>query len=152
MPIILDTNVVSELMYVSPEPNVIDWFDAQGLPFLLLNKPSLKQSCCFRIELMPEGKNRRGLMELTNSMLNVTFGRRILVFDSEAAGHYAVLARGSENPKASQSTSQIAKSLPSPNPSEPLSRLVTLKTSKTAAWKLSILGTTPHENHRHPHS
>ena len=91
MPIILDTNVVSELMYVSPEPNVIDWFDAQGLPFLLLTTIT-EAELLFRIELMPEGKNRRGLMELTNSMLNVTFGRRILVFDSEAAGHYAVLA------------------------------------------------------------
>ena len=91
MPIVLDTNVVSELMYVSPEPSVIDWFGAQDLSLLLLTTIT-EAELLYRIELMPEGRNRRGLFELTNSMLNETFGRRILVFDSEAAGHYAMLA------------------------------------------------------------
>ncbi len=91
MPIILDTNLVSELMYVSPDPNVIDWFDAQDPSNLLLTTIT-EAELLYRIELMPEGKNRRGLLALTDSMLTDTFGSRILVFDSEAAIRYAVLA------------------------------------------------------------
>lgn len=91
MPIILDTNVVSELMYVSPDPKVIDWFDARDLSELLLTTIT-EAELLYRIELMPKGKNRRGLLALTNSMLTDTFGSRILVFDSEAASQFATLA------------------------------------------------------------
>ncbi len=91
MAIILDTNLVSELMYLNPDPQVIDWFEAQDLSNLLLTTIT-EAELLYRIELMPEGRNRLAMLQLTVAMLSDTFGNRILTFDSASAGHYAAIA------------------------------------------------------------
>ena len=89
--IIVDTNVVSELMYEDADPNVVNWFSAQDLPSLHLTTVT-ESELWFRVELMPMGRNRQEMFLLTESMLTNTFSDRILVFDRGAARRYATIA------------------------------------------------------------
>ena len=89
--IVVDTNVVSELMYEDSNPTVVSWFSAQDLSSLHLTTIT-EAELWFRVELMPMGRNRQEMLSLTDSMLTDTFADRILVFDSRAARHYAMIA------------------------------------------------------------
>lgn len=43
----------------------------------------------YGLELMPQGRRRERLSEITRNVLEVEFRGRVLAFDEEAAGHYA---------------------------------------------------------------
>ena len=70
---------------------MVSWFSTQDLSSLHLTTIT-ESELWFRVELMPMGRNRQEMLSLTDSMLTDTFSNPILVFDSEAARHYAVIA------------------------------------------------------------
>lgn len=86
--IILDTNVVSELLLVQPNPLVLQWMEKQS-------PPSVHTTAVTEAELrlgaavLPVGKRKTHLIKLIEDTLKEDFPERILSFDSAAAALYA---------------------------------------------------------------
>lgn len=89
---ILDTNVISEPMKAAADPLVADWLDRQAAETLYLTAINLSE-LLLGIELLPEGKRKRGLDQAMQQLLDRLFAARFLDFDREAAVAYAVLVR-----------------------------------------------------------
>ena len=106
---VLDTNVVSELMRLSPEPAVASWVAGRATGGLFLTAIS-EAELRFGLAVMPPGRRRDGLAAGLERMLRPGFTNRILPFDSAAARAYAEIAaarRAAERP-VSHPDSQIA--------------------------------------------
>jgi len=107
--IILDTNVISEFMRVSPNPVVMDWISQQQSSNLFTT--SITQAeVYYGFALLPEGKRRNDLESAARLMFKQDFEERILTFDSAAAVEYAILAafRRQIGKPISQADAQIA--------------------------------------------
>ena len=107
--IILDTNVISEFMRVSPNPIVMDWISQQQSNNLFTT--SITQAeVYYCLALLPEGKRRNDLESAARLMFEQDFEERILNFDSAAAVEYAALAafRRQIGKPISQADAQIA--------------------------------------------
>jgi len=89
--IVLDTNVVSELMRLEPDPEVLAWMELQ-VPAQVFTTAVTKAEVMFGIETMPIGKRRLLLEKSANRTFWVNFSMRILPFDSGAAELYAAIA------------------------------------------------------------
>ena len=105
----LDTNVVSELMRDTPNPDVLYWMD--GLPTQQLFVTAVTEAeIRTGIAILPSGARRRGLVDAVEQTLGSLFAGRVLPFDSEAARAYAEIAascRAAGRP-VSQADCQIA--------------------------------------------
>jgi len=88
--IVLDTNVVSEAMKPEPDPAVRAWLNEQVAETLYLSSVTLAE-LLFGIGALPDGRRKKGLAETLDGLLAL-FGDRVLMFDTEAARHYADLA------------------------------------------------------------
>jgi len=88
--IVLDTNVVSEAMKPEPHPAVQTWLDRQAAETLYLSSVTLAE-LLFGIGAMPSGRRKNALAQTLDGLLAL-FGARVLVFDTDAARHYAELA------------------------------------------------------------
>ncbi|MGA2349547.1 MAG: type II toxin-antitoxin system VapC family toxin [Terracidiphilus sp.] len=88
--IILDTNVISEPMKEQGDPAVAAWLDRQAAETLYLTATNLSE-LLVGIELLPEGKRKRGLAAAMRELLDKIFGARFLDFDREAAVAYAFM-------------------------------------------------------------
>ena len=88
--ILLDTNVVSEPLRPQPDPNVLDWLDAQAAETLCLSTVSLAE-LLLGIENLPAGKRRTSLSAALQEQVVALFGERIIPFDLAAAQAYAGL-------------------------------------------------------------
>jgi len=86
--IILDTNVVSEGLRISPEPRVVEWLDAQDAETLFLTTISLAE-LRFDVAILAEGKRKEALSAALESRLVALFEGRVLAFDVEASAAYA---------------------------------------------------------------
>ena len=89
--ILLDTNVVSELMRISPDPAVEAWIadhPVEDLFFSAVGEAELRYGAA----IMPTGRRRETLVSDIETMLQAAFENRILPFDSRAACAYAVIA------------------------------------------------------------
>ena len=89
--ILLDTNVVSELMRMSPDPAVEAWvagYPVEDLFFSAVGESELRYGAA----IMPAGRRRETLVADIETMLHTAFEKRILPFDSGAARAYAVIA------------------------------------------------------------
>jgi len=89
--IILDTNVLSELMRVAPDPAVTNWLDEQPPESIWLTSITVFESR-FGLALLPSGKRRRTLEENFERLLAEDLAYRVLAFDAEAAAQAALLA------------------------------------------------------------
>jgi hypothetical protein len=89
--IILDTNVISEPMKVRADPAVAAWLDRQAAETLYLTAINLSEML-LGVELLPEGRRKRGMTTAMQELLAGLFGTRFLAFDREAAAAYAFLA------------------------------------------------------------
>lgn len=107
--IVLDTNVVSELTRLVPSPVVLEWFARQPRSELFLTAVS-EAELRYGVEILPAGRRRDALAAAIERMLWQSFTERILPFDSDAAGLYAVIAAGRRGTGASisQADCQIA--------------------------------------------
>ncbi len=88
--IVVDTNVVSETLRVSPDPKVIAWLDAQPAESLFLTSVSYAE-LSLGLENMPAGKRRKAFTEAVYQCIDTLFGDRILPFDVKAAREYAFI-------------------------------------------------------------
>ena len=86
--IILDTNVVSELHLVLPNPMVLEWIERQSpssAHITAITEAELRLGAA----ILPAGKRKNHLTKLIEDTLQEDFPERILSFDSAAAVLYA---------------------------------------------------------------
>ncbi|HEV2381451.1 MAG TPA: type II toxin-antitoxin system VapC family toxin [Terriglobia bacterium] len=91
--IILDTNVLSEIMKVTPSTRVIQWLGQYPLPQLFTTTIS-EAKILYGIELLPKGKRRTALESAMETIFADDFKGRVLPFDSEAAHAFGRIASG----------------------------------------------------------
>ena len=91
----LDTNVLSELMRLSPESRVVAWLDAQEASSVAITAITVAE-ILYGIQRLPEGRRRRALASVAAAMFEEDFAGRILAFDAEAAVCYADCVAASE--------------------------------------------------------
>jgi len=89
--IILDTNVVSELMNDTPQPEVLAWADSQPIGTLFTTAIT-EAEVWAGIAVLPYGRRRRNLAVAAERVFSVTFAERVLPFDSEASHPYKAVA------------------------------------------------------------
>ena len=98
--IVLDTNVISELWKVEPNPNVLAWVDAQAIETLYLSAITVAE-LRYGLATMPEGKRRTIYQELLEQDVLPAFAGRVLAFDQDASKTYAdLMARARTEGKA----------------------------------------------------
>jgi predicted nucleic acid-binding protein len=88
--IVLDTNILSELMRLKPEPVVFDWVARQPPASLYTTTITQAEILC-GLEKLPGGKRRNELEKQYRAMLAEEFAERVLAFDQAAAEAYGPL-------------------------------------------------------------
>jgi predicted nucleic acid-binding protein len=86
--IVLDTNVLSEILRPVPEPRVLAWLEEQGANSVFTTAIT-QGEILYGIRLLADGQRRRKLWHAATAIFDDDFAGRVLVFDSDAAGHYA---------------------------------------------------------------
>ena len=107
--IVLDTNVLSEVIKVTPHPAVRNWFiglQPEDVCITAITEAELR----YGAEILPEGKRKTSLLEAIDSTITMAIGGGTLPFDRAAAEHYALIAaaRRRAGRPTSQSDCQIA--------------------------------------------
>lgn len=98
--IVVDTNVISELWKVEPNPNVLAWIDAQAVETLYLSAVTVAE-LRYGLATMPVGKRRTIYQERLEYEVLPTFAGRVLAFDLDTSKAYAdLMARAREEGKA----------------------------------------------------
>ena len=86
--ILVDTNVVSELLLITPTPAVSAWFDSQAPDNL--HTPSITLAeMVYGLRIMPRGRRRDGLRSSFDALVESVFQQRVFSFDEDAARIYA---------------------------------------------------------------
>ena len=85
---ILDTNVISAVMGSQPVPEVAAWIAAQPEE-QLFTTTVCQAEILAGVEVMPEGRRRRGLLAAAKAIFSIAFDGRILPFDEKSAELYA---------------------------------------------------------------
>lgn len=86
-PIVLDTNVVSELMRAEPDVRVKDWVSTVAPAEVHATSVTLAE-VRFGIARLPADRRRTLLAEAADEVFGA-FADRVLPFDAAAADHYA---------------------------------------------------------------
>ena len=89
--VLIDTNVVSELMRLTPDREVMAWFSVQDSAELYLTavtEAELRAGAA----ILPAGRRRDRLAAEVDAMVREDFAGRVLPFDSLAAKAYAEIA------------------------------------------------------------
>jgi len=109
MSTLLDTNVLSELLRVRPDPGVLDWFAQQPAGTLFVSTVT-QAEMLLGVRLLPPGKRRTQLEQAVDTMFAEDFGDRVLPFGRAAASAYAgiVASRRGIGRPISQFDAQIA--------------------------------------------
>jgi len=81
--IILDTNVLSALMHVTPDQNVIAWLDRQPRTSIWSTSVTILE-VRFGLQIMAAGKRRSVLIQAFERVLE-TMDQRVVPFDATAA-------------------------------------------------------------------
>ena len=88
--IVLDTNVISELWKVEPNPSVLAWINAQAIETLYLSAITVAE-LRYGIATMAEGKRRTIYQERLEHAVLPAFAGRVLAFDLDTSKTYADL-------------------------------------------------------------
>ena len=88
--IVIDTNVISELWKIAPNPVALAWIDAQAVETLYLTAITVAE-LRYGLATMPAGKRRTIYQERLEHEVLPTFAGRVLPFDLDAAQTYADL-------------------------------------------------------------
>lgn len=91
MKFVLDTNVVSELMRLTPSRHVLAWMASQATARMCLASVS-EAELRYGIAILPEGNRRTQLADALEAMLASEFENNVLSFDSAATRVYADFA------------------------------------------------------------
>ena len=89
--IVLDTNVISEIMLVQPDPRVLTWLDRQP-PSSLFTTAVSEAEIRTGIAFLDSGRRKSGLIAAADRAFHALFSGRVLPFDSPAALAYADIA------------------------------------------------------------
>ena len=89
--IILDTNVLSALMRIAPEAQIVRWLDQQPAESIWITAITLFETR-LGLALLPKGRRRQSLELAFDRLLEEDLENRVLDFDSAAATEAAVLA------------------------------------------------------------
>ena len=84
MMLVLDTNVLSELMKVKPDPQVIAWLDAQSTGSVWTTSVSVFE-ISFGLSALPDGKRKRALQDAFDAMLTEDLEHHVLALDQASA-------------------------------------------------------------------
>ena len=107
--IILDTNVLSETVRISPAPVVMGWLASMRVETVFTT--AITQAEMLRgLELLPAGRRKTLLTEAIENIFSEEFTDRILPFNDEAAPFYAAITarRARAGQPVSQSDAMIA--------------------------------------------
>ena len=85
--IVLDTNVISEMMRLEPNPAVVAWIAAQPNATLCTTSVN-KAEILYGIAALPEGRRRAALLAAAESVFTEDLADRVLAFDGAAAARY----------------------------------------------------------------
>jgi predicted nucleic acid-binding protein len=88
--ILIDTNVISELWKIEPDPGVLAWIDAQAIETLYLSAITVAE-LRFGLAIMPEGKRRSIYQDRLEREVLPAFMGRVLPFDLDSSQAYATL-------------------------------------------------------------
>ena len=88
---LLDTNCVSELVRLTPDPRVLDWMESADESLLYLSVLTLGE-IRKGIAVLPQSKRRTRLETWLEIDLQTRFGSRILPIDSAIADRWGFLA------------------------------------------------------------
>ena len=107
--ILLDTNVLSELMKVSPNRAVTAFVDDCSSRDIFTTSVT-QAEILYGIAVLPEGKRRNALLAAARTALDTYFRGRIVPFDAGAAEAFADIAAGRRQAgrPISQADAQIA--------------------------------------------
>lgn len=98
--IVIDTNVISELWKIEPNPNVQAWIDAQAVETLYLSAITVAE-LRYGLATMPAGKRRTIYRDRLEGEVLPAFTARVLPFDLDASRAYAdLMARARTEGKA----------------------------------------------------
>ena len=89
--IVVDTNVVSELMRLTPAAAVMRWFAAQDSGSLYLTAVT-EAELRLGAAILPAGQRRDRLNAAVEAVVGEDFAGRVLPFDSAVARAYAAIA------------------------------------------------------------
>jgi len=87
---LLYTNVLSELMRLTPSPQVMQWIDAQAAQNLYTSAIT-RAEIELGLALLPSGKRQKALAVQSKAMFEEDFAGRCLPFDERCAPVYGVL-------------------------------------------------------------
>lgn len=107
--IVLDTNVVSELMRIAPEPRVVSWVDRFPASDVMVTVVTAAE-LMYGVARLPDGRRKRELHIKVAGLMSEDFQDQILPFDAPAAIHYAeiVASRERAGRPISMANAQIA--------------------------------------------
>lgn len=88
--IVIDTNVISELWKIEPNPTVLAWVDAQAVETLYLSAITVAE-LRYGLATMSEGRRRSVYQDRLEHEVLPTFAGRVLAFDIDASQAYASL-------------------------------------------------------------
>jgi hypothetical protein len=88
--ILLDTNIVSEFMKISPDMRVMAWLNARAKVDFHLCTPVVAE-IRYGVAQLPDGKRKDNLLVACERLEAETFAGRTLAFDRRAAHGYAEL-------------------------------------------------------------
>lgn len=91
--IVLDTNVLSEEIRISPSPKVLRWFEEQE-PVSVFTTAITQAEMFYGLESLPAGRRRSALQQAIEKMFGEEFLGRILPFDEDAARAFAKIVAG----------------------------------------------------------
>jgi toxin FitB len=93
---LLDTNCISELVRLKPEPRVMAWFEAVEETLLYLSVLTLGE-IRKGVAALPQGKRRSRLETWLAVELQARFSGRILSIDAAVADRWGVLAANAKS-------------------------------------------------------
>ena len=107
--IILDTNVLSELMRMKPNPSVFNWVNSQTVNELGITAITVSE-ILYGMGKLSEGKKKQALLSISVKIFEEDFSGRIFPFNELSAVEYStlILKREQSGRPISMADAQIA--------------------------------------------
>ena len=105
--VVMDTNVVSELMRLTPDPAVMAWFSVQDSAELYLTAVT-EAELRAGARILPPGQRRGRLAGEVDAVVREDFAGRVLPFDGASASAYAAIARATGAAAATRNRPELA--------------------------------------------
>jgi predicted nucleic acid-binding protein len=103
---VLDTNVLSAVMGNQPVPEVAAWVAAQPED-RLFTTTVCQAEILAGVEILPDGRRRRGLEMAAKAIFATAFDGRILPFDGKSAEFYAEIFAARKRAGKSAATADL---------------------------------------------